>query len=221
MKNLKKLAFIASILFSAQFYAQNLKSGAVTYEMSMPGNSEVSAMGSNTIKISFNDKSVATQMNMMGGMMSIKTITADKKDTKNTVMLMEVMGKKYHITDADADGLSKNDVGSMKDAVSVTYDKKDKKEILGYKCYKAIVTMTSGEKSKFYITEAIAPQTNADDKVVLAGFPLEIEAGEGESQVILKATEFNKTLTENTFVVPEGYKKVTQAELQEELGGGF
>ena len=219
MKNLKQLACIASLLFSAQFYAQTAKSGAVTYEMSMPNNEEVSAMGTNTIKISFNEKSTATQMNMMGGMMSMKTITIDKKDIKNTVMLMEVMGKKYQITNANLESLGKTDVGSMKDAVSVTYDKKDKKDILGYKCYKAVVTMTSGEKSILYITEAIAPQTNVDDKVFLAGFPLEIEAGDAESKVIFKATEFEKTLSESAFKVPDGYKKVTQEELQQELGG--
>lgn len=221
MKNLKKLAFIACALFATQFYAQTTKTAAVTYEMNMPNNEEAAMMGSSTIKVSFNEKSSATQVNMMAGMMSMKTITIDKTNLENTVMLMEVMGKKYQVTDANTDGFTTNEVGSMKDAVSVTYDKKDTKVILGYKCYKAVITMTSGEKSNFYITEAIAPQTKTGDKVSLAGFPLEIEAGDAESKVILKATEVSKTLSENTFVVPEGYKKVTQAELQTELGAGF
>lgn len=219
MKNLKKLAFIACALFATQFYAQSTKTAAVTYEMNLPNNEEAAMMGSSTIKVSFNEKSTATQVNMMGGMMSMKSITLDKNNTKNTVMLMEVMGKKYQLTNTDAEGFSGKDVGSMKDAISVTYDKKDTKEILGYKCYKAVVTMSSGVKSNFYITEAIAAQPKTGDKITLAGFPLEIEAGDAEGKVVLKATEVSKTISENAFVIPEGYKKVTQEELQQELGG--
>ena len=56
MKNLKKFAFVAFAIVSTQFYAQ-IKTGAVTYEMTMPDNEEMAAMGTNTIKISFNEKS--------------------------------------------------------------------------------------------------------------------------------------------------------------------
>ena len=49
MKNLKKLAFVAFAIVSTQFYAQT-KTGAVTYEMTMPDNEEMAAMGTNTIK---------------------------------------------------------------------------------------------------------------------------------------------------------------------------
>ncbi len=217
MKNLKQIALVAFAIFSTQFYAQT-KTGAVTYEMTMPNNEQMAQMGTNTIKISFNEKSTATQMDMMGGMISMKTITMDKNNTKDTRMLMDAMGEKYEIT-GDGEGFGKSDIGSLKDAESVTYDKKDTKEILGYKCYKAIVKMTSGTTGNFYITEAIATQTKATDKVKLTGFPLEIEVGEAESKVILKATAFDKAPTANCFVVPEGYTKVTQEELQQKFGG--
>ena len=137
MKNLKKLAIFAFAIVSTQFYAQT-KTGAVTYEMSMPDNEEMAAMGTNTIKISFNEKSSATQLDMMGGMISVKTISIDKNNPKETRMLMEMMGKKYEVT-GDAEGFANTDVASLKDAESVTYDKKSTKEILGYKCYKALV----------------------------------------------------------------------------------
>ncbi|CAM4293129.1 hypothetical protein [Flavobacterium terrigena] len=217
MKNFKQIALIAFAIFSTQFYAQT-KTGAVTYEMEMPENEQMAQMGSNTIKISFNEKSTATQMDMMGGMVSMKTITADKNNTKDTRMLMEMMGKKYEVT-GEAEGFGNSDIGSLKDAEAITYDKKDTKEILGYKCYKATVKMTDGKSGLFYITEAIATQSKATDKMKLAGFPLEIMVGEGEGKVILKATAFEKTVSEKTFVIPEGYKKVTQEELQQELGG--
>ena len=217
MKNLKQITLVAFAIFSTQFYAQT-KTGAITYEMSMPDNEQMAAMGSNTIKISFNEKSTATQMDMMGGMISIKTFTLDKTNVKDSRMLMDMMGKKYEVT-GESEGFGNSDVASLKNAESVTYDKKDTKEILGYKCYKAVVKMTGGITSNFYITEAIATQAKADDKIKLSGFPLEIEVNSEKGKIIMLATAFDKEPSANCFTVPEGYKKVTQEELQKELGG--
>lgn len=217
MKNLKQIALVAFAIFSTQFYAQT-KTGVVTYDMTMPDNEQMAAMGSNTIKISFNEKSSATQMDMMGGMVSMKTITLDKNNAKETRMLMDMMGKKYEVT-GGTEGFGNADVGSLKDAESVTYDKKSTKEILGYKCYKAIVKMSNGTVSNFYVTDAIAVQGKADDKLKLTGFPLEIEVNSEKGKIIMLATAFDKEPSANCFTVPEGYKKVTQEELQQELGG--
>lgn len=217
MKNFKQIALVAFAIFSTQFYAQT-KTGAVTYEMTMPDNEQMAQMGNNTIKITFNEKSTATQMDMMGGMISMKTITADKNNTKDSRMLTEMMGEKYELT-GESEGFGNSDIGSLKDAESVTYDKKDTKEILGYKCYKATVKMSDGKTGVFYVTEAIAVQSKATDKVKLTGFPLEVTIGEGEGKVILKATAFDKVVSDKAFVVPEGYKKITQEELQQKFGG--
>jgi GLPGLI family protein len=217
MKNLKKLAIFAFAIVSTQFYAQT-KTGAVTYEMTMPDNEEMAAMGTNTIKISFDEKSSATQLDMMGGMISVKTISIDKNNPKETRMLMEMMGKKYEVT-GEAEGFANTDVASLKDAESVTYDKKATKEILGYKCYKALVTMNSGVVNTFYITEAIAVQSLPADKLKLTGFPLEVEVNSEKGKVVLLATAVDKAPSASCFTVPEGYKKVTQEELQQELGG--
>jgi GLPGLI family protein len=217
MKNLKKLAFVAFAIVSTQFYAQT-KTGAVTYEMTMPDNEEMAAMGTNTIKISFDEKSSATQLDMMGGMISVKTISMDKNNPKDTRMLMEMMGKKYEVT-GEAEGFANTDVASLKDAESVTYDKKATKEILGYKCYKALVTMNSGVVNTFYVTDAIAVQSLPTDKLKLTGFPLEVEVNSEKGKVVLLATAVDKAPSTSCFTVPEGYKKVTQEELQQELGG--
>jgi GLPGLI family protein len=217
MKNLKKLAFVALAIVSTQFYAQT-NTGSVTYDMTMPDNEEMAAMGTNIIKISFNEKSTATQMDMMGGMISVKTISIDKNNPKDTRMLMDMMGKKYEVT-GEAEGFGNSDVASLKDAESVSYDKKATKEILGYKCYKALVTMNGGTINTFYITEAIAVQSSPTDKFKLTGFPLEIEVNSPNGKVLLVATAVDKAPTESCFIIPEGYKKVTQEELQQELGG--
>jgi GLPGLI family protein len=131
---------------------------------------------------------------------------------------MEMMGKKYEVT-GEAEGFANTDVASLKDAESVTYDKKATKEILGYKCYKALVTMNSGVVNTFYITEAIAVQSLPADKLKLTGFPLEVEVNSEKGKVVLLATAVDKAPSASCFTVPEGYKKVTQEELQQELGG--
>ncbi len=217
MKNLKQIALVAFAVFSTQFYAQT-KTGAVTYEMTMPDNEEMAAMGTNTIKVSFNEKSTATQMDMMGGMISVKTITADKNNVKDTRMLMDMMGQKFEVT-GESEGFGNTDIGSLKDAESVTYDIKDTKVILGYKCYKANIKMTNGTTGNFYVTDAIAVQTKETDKLKLTGFPLEIEMNTEKGKIVLMATAFDKEPSATCFTVPEGYEKVTQEELQQKLGG--
>ena len=151
-------------------------------------------------------------------MISVKTITLDKSNAKDTRMLMDMMGKKYEVT-GESEGFGNADLASLKDAESITYDKKDTKVILGNKCYKAIVKMTGGTVSNFYVTEAIAVQGKADEKFKLTGFPLEIEVNSERGKVIMVATAFDKEPSATCFTVPEGYKKVTQEELQKELGG--
>ena len=217
MINFKKLACLALVAVSTQFFAQT-KIGAITYDMKMPENEEMAAMGSNTIKISFNEKSTATQLDMMGGMIAIKTITLDKSNAKDTRMLMDMMGKKLELI-GESEGFGNSDISSLKDAESVTYDKKDTKVILGFTCYKANIKMTTGTTNIFYITEGIASQNKAEDKIKLSGFPLEIEMNTPNGKVTMLATTFDKEPSKTCFTIPEGYKKVTQEELQKEMGG--
>lgn len=110
----------------------------------------MAAMGSNTIKVSFTDKSNATQIDMIGGMISIKTITIDKNEPKNTRVLMDAMGQKLEIV-GEANLMSNSELSSLKNAESVTYNKKDTKKILGFDCYKAFVKMNNGTTSDFFI----------------------------------------------------------------------
>ena len=98
MKKITKIAFAFFLLASVSMNAQTaLKKGSVTYKMTMTGNDEAAAMmGESTISVHFDEKNQATDMNMMGGMMTMKTITpvGNLKDAK---MAIEVMGMKYEI----------------------------------------------------------------------------------------------------------------------------
>lgn len=222
MKKIIKIAFALFLVAGVSMNAQNaLKSGSVTYSMTMPSASEeMAAMGESTITVNFNDKIQATDMSMMGGMMLMKTIVpvGNEKDSKMTV---EVMGMKYEITDAGAEATKNNNgLSNLDNAKDVVYDKKDTKEIVGFKCYKATVTMNDGTTSVFYITEAIAPQVQkADAKIKLPGYPLEMTVQTAQGDMVMKAVKFSKEVPTDAFKVGEGFTKVTMEEFQKQMGG--
>ena len=222
MKKIIKIAFALFLVAGVSMNAQNaLKSGSVTYSMTMPSASEeMAAMGESTITVNFNDKIQATDMSMMGGMMLMKTIVpvGNEKDSKMTV---EVMGMKYEITDAGAEATKNNNgLSNLDNAKDVVYDKKDTKEIVGFKCYKATVTMNDGTTSVFYITEAIAPQVQkADAKIKLPGYPLEMTVQTAQGDMVMKAVKFSKEVPVDAFKVGDGFTKVTMEEFQKQMGG--
>ncbi|MFI0425592.1 MAG: hypothetical protein ACH34V_01435 [Flavobacterium sp.] len=223
MKKITKIAFAFLLLAGVTMNAQTaLKKGSVTYKMSLSGNDEAAAMmGESTISIHFDEKTQATDMNMMSGMMLMKTITpiGNLKDAKMTI---EVMGSKYEIIEVGEEALKANKgLGDLENAIEVTYDKKDTKEIVGFKCYKATVKMNDGTSSVFYITDAIAPQQSVKEtKVKLAGYPLEIKVTTEQGDMTMTATSFSKELPKDCFTVGEGYSKVTMEEFQKIMSSG-
>ena len=222
MKKLTQIALKALLVITTISHAQTqLKKGSVTYTMSMPGTTEeMAAMGETTITIHFDETTQATDMSMMGGMMLMKTIIpiADKKESK---MTMEVMGMKYEITDIGEDALKNaNGLNNLDDAKEVIYDKKDTKEIAGFKCYKATITMNDGSKNIFYLTDAIAPQESApNSKVKLTGYPLEMNMQTSQGNIIMIANKFSKDIPADAFKIGEGFTKITKEELKKQMGG--
>ncbi len=222
MKNFTKIALTALIFIGITANAQTqLKKGSVTYSMTMPGaTEEMAAMGESTITVHFDETTQATDMSMMGGMMLMKTIIPNE-NINNSKMTMEVMGMKYEITDIGEQAKNANNgIGNLENATEVVYDKKDTKEILGFKCYKATLGMLDGSKSIFYITDAIAPQpTNANAKVKLSGYPLEMTMKTEQGDMVIKATKFSKDIPADAFKVGEGFTKITMEEFQKQMGG--
>jgi|688.fasta_scaffold484313_1 hypothetical protein len=222
MKNLTKIAFAFLLLAGVMMNAQALKKGSVTYKLALTGNDEAAAMmGESTLTVHFDEKIQATEMNMMSGMMLMKTITpvGNVKDTK---MAVEVMGMKYEIIGAGEEALNNNNgIGNLENATDVSYEKNDMKEIVGFKCYKANVKMIDGTSNIFYITEAIAPQTPIKEtKIKLAGYPLEIITSTPQGNMTMTATSFAKESPKDCFVISgEGYTKVTMEEFRQQMGG--
>jgi hypothetical protein len=221
MKKITKIAAAFLLFAGVTMNAQTaLKKGSVTYKMEMTGNDEASAMmGESTMAVHFDEKMQATDMNMMGGMMLMKTITpvGNLKDSKMTI---EVMGMKYEIIEIGEEALKAGKgVGNLENALEVSYDKKDTKEIAGFKCYKAIVKMNDGTTNDFYITEGLAVQDSKDAKVKLAGYPLQMKTTTQQGEMTMTATSFSKELPKDCFTIGEGFTKVTMEEFQKQMGG--
>lgn len=222
MKKMIQIAFALLIISNVGVNAQTaLKKGSVNYKMTTSGNDEAAAMmGESTISVHFDEKTQATDMTMMNGMMVTKTIIP-VGNIKDARMTFDAMGMKYEIIELPEEAFKANSsLTDLKNATEIVYDKKDTKEIAGFKCYKATVKLSDGTSSVLYITEAIAPQvTNAEGNVKLVGYPLEIKVSNPQGEMTITATSFSKELPKDCFTIGEGYKKVTMEEFQKQMGG--
>jgi hypothetical protein len=221
MRNFHKVVVLFFILLSINSIAQKeLKTGFVKYKMTSDS-PEMAMMGETVMTIYFNDETQAIDMEMMGGMMTMKVVS-EIKNPENTKLAMNTMGQKYEITDAGKDETTTKsiNISNLENAESIVYDKKDVKQISGYSCYKADILYNDGKKAVFYITDKIKPNslTNTKSKVQLQGYPLEMNIKQDEdTEIKVVATEISENLPSNWNVIPTDYQKLTMAEFQEKF----
>ncbi len=221
------LLFVAFLGMTTNAFGQKkLKEGVVKFELSTDGEDaspEMAMLGGSTLDFYFTAEKQKMVMNMMGGMMQIQTIVPIGSP-KDAAILMDMLGQKIQLIGLSEDDLSGNyNMMNVDGIKNVTYDEKDKKEILGYPCYKASVKMDNDLNMTYYITEKIQPPTGMKGKaqnVGLKGYPLEmiIDTGQG-MKMVFKATEVLKDVPKETFAVPDGYQKMTMEEFTEMTGG--
>ncbi len=220
------LLILAAVALTTTVNAQKkIKEGTVKFEMQADSeaNPEMAMLAGSTLNFYFSEEKQRMDMDMLGGMMKIQTIVPIKNPVES-VVLMDMLGQKIQLIGMKEEDMSKSyNIMNVDDMQDVKYDENDKKDIAGYPCYKATVTMDNGMTMKYYITEKIQPPTGMkkkDKKLTLKGYPLEmvISAGEG-MDMVFKATEVSNKLPEGAFTVPEGYQKMTMEEFQEMTGG--
>lgn len=227
MKKLIPMALMAFVLlaFSTSTYAQKkIKEGMVKFEMKVDGAEaapEMAMMGNTTLNFYFTKNHQMMDMSMMAGMMRIQTFIPTEKPEDGTI-LMDMLGQKIQIIDMEKEQLSEsNNFMNLDNLAKIEYDESDKKEIAGYKCYRATVTTNDGAEMKYYITEKITPPIGIDQKGKenLKGYPLlmEIDAGQG-MVMVFEAIEVSDNVPDDTFSVPEGYEKMTMEEFEKSMG---
>ncbi len=229
MNFLRKSILTLTVLFLAghvAFAQKKLTNGVVKYEITDIDSEspEVAMLKGSEMALYFLDDLSRMAFSLMGGLVQVQTIT-NAGDPKNPALLLDLMGQKIQLV-----GLGENLPSPMSFAqgnpgeqgkLKVTYDKKDKKKIAGYKCRKAIVRPENGVELAFYVTKKIKPKNNLFAQTIegFEGFPLQyiIETPFGVS-VTLTATEVLASVSSSDFDVPKGYRQMTLEEFQKEMG---
>lgn len=152
------------------------------------------------------------RVDMTMPMQSTSTIVDNKN--KNSVTLMDIMGRKFLIRMKEAD-IKKEEDSAPETIIKYT---DETKVIAGYKCKKAEITIKGKQEKAIdvYYTDEI--QSN-DIKPVykgLKGFPLEYLVNQGGMEMKFTAKSISKeTIADSKFEIPkEGYSETTVEELQ-------
>jgi hypothetical protein len=227
MKKLIQLSLMVAVaifLVSPLYAQKKVKEGIVKFTTIAEASEDMAmAMMSGTkLDLYFSDENQRMDMNLMGGLMRVQTIvpTANPKDA---VMLMDMMGQKFQIVGLTEDDVSNSNTFMNLDQIdNVEYDVKVTKEIAGYPCYFAKITMKNGLTMQYFITEKIQPPVSLTDEnaVVLKGYPLEMNIimGEGLNMTFV-ANEVITKIPKGSFDMPSGYKKMTMEEFEKQMGG--
>lgn len=214
------LAIVASILIVGQLQSKDFK-GVISYKITFTGAdipAEMQSFMPKLLKTSFNG--IWTKTEMLGG--AYKTISIKNGEEKSVVTLIDMMGNKvgFKATEQDiTEELSENpDV-----KVEVT---NETKEILGYECKKAIITMNKdGQDTRLtvYFTDALGTNSNYFDQPEfkeIEGIMLEFQMASPEFTMNFTASSIeDKKVPESEFEIPAEYKMMSKEEFQSQFGG--
>ena len=150
-----------------------------------------------------------------------QNITIVDHKAKTSVTLTDMMGEKImlktNLAEENKKETGKTDIKYVEGT----------KEISGYKCKKAEVTVTQEDgttnKMDVYYTEDLPYDESYSSNGMkgLKGFPLEYSISNGMIDMHFKAKSITKeSVPDSRFDIPEGYKEMTKEEFQNTYGGG-
>lgn len=225
MKNLFKIMMAAVIIMgiTATAMSKDFK-GVISYKISYPGldiDPGMMAMMPKMATLTIKGDMSKFEINM--GQMGSQVQIIDG-NAKTVTTLMDMMGQKFYYIESE-DEIS----AEVDDTDEIRIDIKDEtKEIAGYKCKKALVTVNdSGDEMIFtiFFTEEIGSSAlNIDNPYFkeIPGAMLEFEIDAGQGRMKMEATSVSKkTVPDSEFSIPEGFQKKTSAEIKQMFGGGM
>jgi len=219
--NKVKLLFASLLITSFSLISQtkNPFEGSITYSIAIEGDNmpkEILQMFSGSEAKTFikGDKR-RIEMNM--AMQSTTSIIDSKKNT--SITLMDFMGQKYLIRSTPED--MKKEEDAMPD-YKINYTS-ETKEIAGYKCKKAEVTvkLQSGKDETFnvFVTDEIPYSEIKNTYKGLKGFPLEYSMSQSGLKMTFSAKKVSKdNVSDTKFDVPtDGYKEFNVEDFKKEM----
>jgi GLPGLI family protein len=196
--------------------------GIIYYSISFPGTNipeEKLAMMPKTSTLYV--KGTATRNETMTPVGNV--VVVSNYDKKFTVSLLDMMGKKMAIK-KNLDEINKELSDQPKPSVKPG---NETKEIAGYKCKKAIITISkNGSQSDYeiwYTDELGGKETNFGNPLYqdIDGMLMEFTFQERSITMKYTVTKVEaKTLTDTYFEIPPDYQLTTEAELRSMFGGG-
>lgn len=152
---------------------------------------------------------------MISTMLSRKTIK--DAETMTATTLLEVLGQKFAIAQSKEELMEQSQEAPKLEFTENT------KTILDYEAKEVLVTPKDGETySVFYTPEIVVENHNFDSPVFskINGLPLEFSIHSEQLKMKFTVTEIErKKISDEMFIIPEGFQKVTQEELQMMFGG--
>lgn len=216
MKN-RLSVLILLMVFSAGLFAQKkLKKGQIVYKVAevkskKPGTQLLEGMEMN---LYFDDALHKLEINAMGGLIQMATISDLEKETH--VSLFNMMGQKVKVI---GESLPKTDT---KKTYQITYNRDKIKTVAGYPCYEAVMTSPEGTTLTAYVTNKVKASHPYFVKLFagLEGWPMEYTIDNNGMRMTFLAQETNADVdVSQIFQVPEDYVEKTPKELKEMMGG--
>jgi GLPGLI family protein len=212
------LALTIFSLFSFQAFAKEFK-GVITYKITVEGSGvteEMKTMMPKTMIMTIKGNKSRSEMIMSMG----KTVTISDGDNKTATTLMDMMGQKIAIQ-STTDDIMKELANGPETKVEVTGETK---EILGYMCKKAIITVPEDDMELIvYFTDELGTkELNFDNPQFkdIDGVMLEFEMPNEMFNMHFEAVSVEKKNVEDSeFTIPEGYQMKTKEEMQSMFGG--
>lgn len=221
MKKSLLLLVTAITTCNLTFAQKNNFEGKVVFDISFPGmelDASTAAMLPKESTIYIKGDKSRTEMSMGMGM-SNATISDGK--SKSATVLMDIMGSKYAIKMTEAD--MKKSQGDTKAKVKLL---DETKEIAGYKCKKAEITLDNKEKTVatvYYTPEIGGKELNWSKNEFgdIDGFLMDFETVQNGMTMKMTAKKVSpEKIDDSKFIIPADYKPTTQEELQKMFGGG-
>lgn len=208
--------FLFSAFFTSILYAQSDFEGKIVYTITY--------------------KDMPAEMKGMEGMLP-KDLIMQIKGNKSRIEQSQVMGKNVVVSDMDQkNGFMEMDMGGQKLRINISTEDFNKeanqmpnieyldetKTIAGYPCKKAIMKDESGQLAMtVFYTEKISNKSQKEF-VGLKGFPLQYTISQQNMTMEMTASDVSEeSISDNIFKQSEGFKDITQADLQKMMGGGL
>ncbi len=217
---MKKTAIILGLTFFSflSLFAQDF-TGSITFNYSYDGReleATEKAQMPTSQTMTFGLGKVKTEIiSPMGNIITIYDVM-----TKETTMLLDIMGQKLAIIQKQED--TKKKMEEQTKGVKIDYPD-ESKQIAGYNCKKAVITKGDTTITLFFTSDLKFSGANEmqiykdiDGIVLESTMPTQDE----ELTMKIKATEIEKRkVKKNEFNIPGNYKIVTPEELKSMFGG--